>query len=73
MNMNVYLCKVCEKEAELIKQNYIISGEKRINNVVQLKVVSNEPPVSNAVLEDANLEDAFLSYLGGDFDGKARN
>lgn len=71
MNMNVYLCEVCEKEAILIKQNYIISNEKRINNNIQLRVVSNTPPISDAIIEEANLEDAFLSYFGGIVDDKA--
>ncbi len=48
-----------------LKQKHIISGTIRRSDGVQVRVVSNEKPNENAQNVSANLEDAYLHFIGG--------
>ena len=48
-----------------LKQKHIISGTIRRSDGVQVRVVSNEKPDSNAQNVSPNLEDAYLYFIGG--------
>ncbi len=48
-----------------LKQKHIISGTIRRSDGVQVRVVSNEKPNDNAQNVLANLEDAYLHFIGG--------
>lgn len=48
-----------------LKNKYIVSGTIRRNDGVQVRVVSNEKPETQAVNAVPNLEDAYLFFIGG--------
>jgi len=48
-----------------LKQKHIISGTIRRSDGVQVRVVSDEKPNDNAQNVSANLEDAYLHFIGG--------
>ena len=48
-----------------LKQKYIISGTIRRSDGVQVRVVSAEKPAADAQNVSPNLEDAYLSIIGG--------
>ncbi len=45
-------------------KKYKISNMKSDAQGVEVRIISEEKPIPNAVLEEANLEDVFLYYFG---------
>ena len=48
-----------------LKQKHIVSGTIRRSDGVQVRVVSENKPDTNAENVSANLEDAYLFFIGG--------
>ena len=53
-----------KREVKHFMKQYKISNVKSDAHGVELRILSKEKPVPNAVLEEANLEDVFLYYFG---------
>ena len=53
-----------KNEVSRYLKQYKISNMKSEVQGVELRIISKEKPMENAVLEDANLEDVFLYYFG---------
>lgn len=45
-------------------KKYLVSNVKTMDQNVQLRILSGNPPTENAVEEETTLEDAFLLYFG---------
>ncbi len=56
----VWKCAVTEKEADELSKKYIVSNLKNKNDKVELRIVSKEKPVDDAVSAEAVLEDFYL-------------
>jgi ABC-type multidrug transport system ATPase subunit len=56
---------VAGDELVRIKQNHIVSGTIRRSDGVQVRVVSESQPNTNAQSISPNLEDAYLYFIGG--------
>lgn len=52
-------------ELAALKQKHIVSGTIRRSDGVQVRVVSEQKPETNAVGRAPNLEDAYLYFIGG--------
>ena len=64
MTEGVWKCFVRKNEVSRYLKQYKISNMKSEVQGVELRIISKEKPMENAVLEDANLEDVFLYYFG---------
>ena len=58
----VWNCTVSEKNAEDINRRYIVSNIKNRENGVELRIISDRKPITDAQPTDATLEDVYL-YL----------
>ncbi len=61
---HVWKCCVEKREVKHFMKQYKISNVKSDAHGLELRILSKEKPVPNAVLEEANLEDVFLYYFG---------
>lgn len=59
----VWKCLVTEEEAEIMNKKYIVSNLKNQGEKVELRIVSKEKPVEDAVPQEAGLEDIYLYYV----------
>ncbi len=59
----VWKCLVTEEEAEALNKEYIVSNLKNQGEKVELRIVSKEKPIENAVTLEAGLEDIYLFYI----------
>ncbi len=64
MDQDVWSCMVTRNEADHYLKQYLVANVKTISQGVQLRILSEQPPVADAVQEEATLEDAFLHYFG---------
>lgn len=64
MTEGVWKCFVRKNEVSRYLKQCKISNMKSEVQGVELRIISKEKPMENAVLEDANLEDVFLYYFG---------
>lgn len=64
MSESVWKCCVPKKQAAQLMKEYKISNMKSGANEIELRIISENKPTSNAVLEESNLEDVFLYYFG---------
>lgn len=71
MNKNVYNCTVSCDKAEFYVKNFLITNVKKVQDGIEMRILSDTLPIETAVKVDATLEDAFFSYFGKN--GKERN
>lgn len=64
MTEKVWKCFVPKKEVPRYLKEYKISNMKSEAGGAELRIISENKPMQDAVLEDANLEDVFLYYFG---------
>ena len=64
MTESVWKCHVRKNEVSDYMKHYKISNMKSEAHGVELKIISAEKPMEDAVMETANLEDVFLYYFG---------
>lgn len=64
MSKNVWKCHVQKKEASQLMKEYKVSNVKSGANGIELRIISENKPIQDAVLEETNLEDVFLYYFG---------
>ncbi|MGL5258764.1 MAG: ABC transporter ATP-binding protein [Lachnospiraceae bacterium] len=58
----VWKCIVDEKKATELNKKYIVSNLRNHEDEVELRIVSKEKPVVDAVLQEQTLEDVYLYY-----------
>ncbi|RPI34357.1 MAG: ABC transporter ATP-binding protein [Chloroflexota bacterium] len=63
LESKVWQWLVPSEELALLKQKYIISGTIRRNDGIQVRVVNDEPPTSEAQSVSPTLEDVYLSLV----------
>ena len=64
MQQQVWKCYINKNEVGHLLKKYKISNMKSDAQGVEVRIISEEKPIPNAVLEEANLEDVFLYYFG---------
>lgn len=64
MTDSVWKCFAEKKDVSYFMKHYKVSNMKSESGGVELRIISREKPVKEAVLEEANLEDVFLYYFG---------
>lgn len=64
MNMFVWHCTIPKEELNSYLKKYLVGNVRTISDGIELRVLSKEPPCSNAKQTEATLEDAFLLYFG---------
>ncbi len=64
MNMSVWQCTIPKGELNSYLKKYLVGNVRTMSDGIELRVLSKEPPSSNAIQTEATLEDAFLLYFG---------
>ncbi len=64
MSEDVWKCFVQKNDVTHYLQKYKVANMKSEAYGVELRIISEEKPMEEAVLEEANLEDVFLYYFG---------
>ena len=64
MQERVWLCRVPRNMVENYMRKYLVGNIKTTENGAELRIISKEQPMAQAVLTEKNLEDAFLLYFG---------
>ena len=64
MQEHVWLCQVPRNMVENYMRKYLVGNIKTSENGAELRIISKEKPMAEAVLTEKNLEDAFLLYFG---------
>ena len=64
MNMSVWHCTIPKGELNRYLKKYLVGNVRTVSNKIELRVLSKEPPSTNAIQTEATLEDAFLLYFG---------
>lgn len=64
MEENVWICHVEKNIAQTILQKNKVSNVKSDAHGVELRIISKDKPVENAIRDEATLEDVFLYYFG---------
>ena len=64
MQERVWLCQVPRNMVENYMRKYLVGNIKTTENGAELRIISKEQPMAQAVLTEKNLEDAFLLYFG---------
>ena len=64
MEEEVWTCVVPRQDVNQYLQKYPVGNVKHVAGGAELRILSENPPAENAVLEEATLEDAFLLYFG---------
>ncbi len=64
MEEEVWTCVVPRQDVNQYLQKYPVGNVKHVAGGAKLRILSENPPAENAVLEEATLEDAFLLYFG---------
>ncbi len=65
MKANVWKCYVGKAEVPALMKKYKVSNLKTEKGSIQLRIISEEKPLPDAIQEEAVLEDVFLYYFGG--------
>lgn len=60
---HVWRCIVSEREGQLLNDKYIVSNLRNRGDFVELRVISNEQPITGAEIVEGTLEDAYLSHI----------
>lgn len=63
MEGRVWLCRVAGREAEAFSQLFLISNLKHEENQVELRVISDTPPMAGAIQTVPTLEDLYLYHF----------
>ncbi len=63
LNGKVWQCMISSNEVSVLKQQYLVSSTLRRENGLQVRVVSEDAPFSNATAVSPNLEDAYLYQI----------
>ncbi len=69
----VWICKVPKEQVLYCHQTYRVSNVKTLSSGAELRILSPEAPMSDAVQEETSLEDVFLSYFGEKSGGEDGN
>ena len=64
MNMSVWHCTIPKSELNRYLKKYLVGNVRTVAGGIELRVLSKEPPSTNAIQTEATLEDAFLLYFG---------
>ena len=64
MNMSVWHCTIPKGELNSYLKKYLVGNVRTVSDGIELRVLSKEPPSSNAIQIEATLEDAFLLHFG---------
>lgn len=64
MNMSVWHCTIPKGELNRYLKKYLVGNIRTVAGGIELRVLSKEPPSTNAIQTEATLEDAFLLYFG---------
>lgn len=64
MNMSVWHCTIPKGELNRYLKKYLVGNVRTVAGGIELRVLSKEPPSTNAMQIEATLEDAFLLYFG---------
>lgn len=64
MQQQVWRCYISKQQVGQLLKQYKISNMKSDAQGVEVRIISERKPFSNAILEEANLEDVFLYYFG---------
>lgn len=64
MNMSVWHCTIPKGELNRYLKKYLVGNVRTVAGGIELRVLSKEPPSTNAIQIEATLEDAFLLYFG---------
>ena len=64
MNMSVWHCTIPKGELNRYLKKYLVGNVRTVAGGIELRVLSKEPPSTNAIQTEATLEDAFLLYFG---------
>ena len=64
MQERVWLCQVPRNMVENYMRKYLVGNIKTSESGAELRIISKEKPMAEAVLTEKNLEDAFLLYFG---------
>ena len=64
MQERVWLCQVPRNMVEIYMRKYLVGNIKTTENGAELRIISKEKPMAEAVQAEKNLEDAFLLYFG---------
>lgn len=64
MPEKIWKCYADKSDVPMLMKRYKISNIKSEPNGVELRIISEEKPFPDAVMEEANLEDVFLYYFG---------
>lgn len=70
MNMSVWHCTIPKGELNRYLKKYLVGNVRTVAGGIELRVLSKEPPSTNAIQTEATLEDAFLLYFGEKAGGK---
>lgn len=60
----VWTCNVSRESADDFLNRYLVANAKSGKNGMELRILSDQPPVPNAYQEEPTLEDAFLFHFG---------
>lgn len=63
MEGRVWLCRVAGREADAFSQLFLISNLKHEENQVELRVISDAPPMAGAIQTVPTLEDLYLYHF----------
>lgn len=63
MEGRVWLCRLAEGEAESFSRAFLIGNLKHEGNEVELRVISDSPPLADAVRAAPTLEDLYLYHF----------
>ena len=64
MAESVWKCSVHKSDVAALMNQYKISNMKTDAHGVELRIISKEMPIQDAVMEEPSLEDVFLYYFG---------
>lgn len=59
-----WICNVPKNEVDSYCMKYRVANVKTLADQVKLRILSENMPISGAVLDETTLEDVFLSYFG---------
>lgn len=64
MPENVYVCKLAQEDAARMMKQFKVSNMKTEKGMVELRIISGQPPAAEAYVVEPTLEDVFLYHFG---------
>ena len=64
MPERVWSCTLTREKVNDYMKRYKVSNVKTVSGGTQLRIISADPPIEEAALEETSLEDVFLYYFG---------